>query len=135
MSQETFIVTIPISASPAANQFALRAPADGEGGGITIVNAYAINQATTSGTATYTLALHKWSAAATAVLSGTIAAAIGGTADHWTDDAPKEFTLNSAHQFLDAGEWAVINYAAVAGGAPTAGGAVVVQYQMGRGAA
>ena len=127
---DTFTVTIPISASPAANQYAVRAPADGVGGGITIKKAYAVNQATTSGTATYTLALHKWSNAATAALSGTIAAALGGTADHWTDDVPKEFTISDG--WLDAGEWCLINYAAVAGGAPTAGGAVVIQYQMGR---
>lgn len=131
MVGEIFTVTIPISASPAANQYALRAPDDGVGGGISIVNAYAVNQATTSGTASYTLALHKWTVAAgTAALSGTIAAALGGTADHWTDDVPKAFTI--ANPFLDAGEWCLVNYAAVAGGAPTAGGAVVIQYTMGR---
>jgi hypothetical protein len=133
MSGEIFTVTIPISATPPANQYALRAPADANGGGIRIVSASAVNQATTSGTASYTLALHKWSVAGgTASLAGTIAAAIGGASDHWTDDVLKDFTIDSTHGFIDAGEAVIVNYAAVAGGAPTAGGAVVIQYQMGK---
>jgi hypothetical protein len=129
---DTFTVTIPLTATPPANQYILRAPSDSYGGGLTVVAAYGINQATTSGTATFTVALHKYSAAGTAALGGTVAAALGGTADHWTDDVPKSFTIDSTHRWIDAGEWVVLNYAAVAGGAPTAGAAVVIHYHMGR---
>lgn len=125
-------VTIPISASPPANQYALRAPTDGIGGAIRIAAAYAVNQATTSGTATYTLALHRWSTSGgTATLAGTIATTLGGTADHWADDVIKTFSLDSTHRVLDAGDVCIVNYAAVAGGAPTAGGAVVIHYEVG----
>lgn len=101
------------------------------GGAVTLVEAYAVNHATTSGTATYTLALHKRSTAGT-VISGTIAS-LGGTADHWTDTLPKSFTLDSDYTTIDDSESISVVWAAVDGGSPTRG-KVVLHFMQGKAA-
>ena len=101
------------------------------GGAVTLVEAYAVNHATTSGTATYTLALHKRSTAGT-VISGTISS-LGGTADHWTDTLPKSFTLDSDYTTIDDSESISVVWAAVDGGSPTRG-KVVLHFMQGKAA-
>lgn len=100
------------------------------GGAITILEAYAVNHATTSGTATFTLALHKRSAAGTTI-AGTIAAALGGTADHWADLEPKAFTLDSTYTTIDDLECVSVAQVAVDGGSPTRA-KVVIHYAQGK---
>ncbi len=105
------------------------------GGAITVLEAYAVNHATTSGTATYSVALHKRNAAGT-VISGTIAAAMGGTAasgynSHWTDLVPKTFTLDSTYSTIEAGECISVAVTAIDGGSPTRG-KVVIHYAQGK---
>jgi len=110
--------------------FVLKAPSDSIGGGVRLLAAYAVNNAATAAGTTFTLALHKYSSAGTPAVNGTIAAAVGGTADYWADSVPKSFTLDSDYTFLDAGEWLVADYQEVATGSPTAG-SLVVQYALG----
>lgn len=132
MSMDTNIETIRLG-DPAGDDalLVMRAPTDSLGGGITIIDAYAVNHATTSGTVSFTLGLHKYSSAGTPAVNGTIASAIGGTASHWADSVPKQFTLDSDYVFLDAGEWLAIDYAETNAGNPT-NGYVVIQYLNGR---
>lgn len=111
--------------------FALKAPTDANGGGLRILAAYAINGAATSGGTTFTYALHKFSSAGTPAVNGTIAAAIGGTADYWAAGVPKTFTLDSSYTFLDAGEWLVVDYQEESAGNPTLS-SVVVHYAVGK---
>lgn len=101
------------------------------GGAVTLVEAYAVNHATTSGTATFTVALHKRSTAGT-VVQGTIAS-LGGTADHWTDTLPKTFSLNSSYITVDDGECVSLAYAQVDGGSHTRG-KVIIHYVGGKAA-
>jgi len=101
------------------------------GGAVTLVEAYAVNHATTSGTATYTLALHKRTTAGT-VIAGTIAS-LGGTADHWTDTLPKSFSLDSDYTTIDDAESVSVVWAAVDGGSPTRG-KVVLHFMQGKSA-
>lgn len=98
------------------------------GGAVTLVDAYAINHATTSGTATFTLELHKRSTAGT-VIQGTIGS-LGGTADHWTDTLPKRFPVSDTYDVIDDGECVSVEWAAVDGGSPTRG-VVVLHYVQG----
>jgi len=112
--------------------YCLHAPAAAVGGAVTIVGAYAVSDATLAAGTTnyYSLALHKYSSAATPVLSGTIAAAIGGTAG-WTQGVPKTFTLSSTYAKLSAGEWCAVEYTEAGTGNPT-NGFVVVEYVVGK---
>jgi hypothetical protein len=57
--------------------------------------------------------------------------AVGGTAEGWTANVVKTFTLNEAYTFLDAGEWLVGQYNEVNAGNPV-GASIVVHYKMGR---
>lgn len=102
------------------------------GGAITLLEAYAVNHATTSGTASFTLALHKRSTAGS-VVQGTIATAIGGTASHWTDLSPKTFTLNSSYVTIDDGECVSVAQVSVDEGTPTRA-KVVIHYAQGKAA-
>ena len=106
-----------------------------QGGAVTLIEAYAINHATTSGTATYSVALHKRTSNG-GTIQGTIALAMGGTAasgynSHWTDLTPKTFSLNSAYQTIDDGECVSIVWAAIDGGSPTRA-KVVLHYMQGK---
>lgn len=110
----------------------LRAPADGLGGGITILEAYAVNAAATGAGTGFSLQLENWGTAGTAIKSGaagTVAAAIGGTADPWAADTPKDFSLSNA--FVDAGEYLVLRKAETNSSDPTRG-VVVIHYALGR---
>lgn len=109
----------------------LRAPSDSAGGGITIVEAYAVNHATPGAGTSFTLELQRFSSAGTPVVNGTIAPAIGGTAASWTDGVPKQFDIDGDYASLDAGEWLVIDYAEQGTGNPT-NGYVTVHYLLGR---
>ena len=111
--------------------FLMKAPADAYGGGITLLEAYAVNKATKSGGTTFTYALHKYSNAGTPAVNGTIAAAIGGTTDYWADGVPKAFTLDASYVFLDAGEWLVLDYQEISTGSPTLS-SIHVTYAMGK---
>ncbi len=109
----------------------LRAPSDSAGGGITIVEAYAVNHAATSAGTSFSLGLQRFSAAGTPVVNGTIAPAVGGTASPWADGVPKKFTLDGDYTSLDAGEYLVIDYAEQTSGNPT-NCYVTVHYLLGR---
>jgi hypothetical protein len=105
------------------------------GGAITLLEAYAVNHATTSGTVSYNVALHKRTAAGT-VIAGTIATAIGGTAatgasSHWTDLVPKTFTLDSTYRTIDDGECVSVAVSAIEGGSPTRA-KVIIHYAQGK---
>ena len=106
----------------------IKAPLDGEGGGITILRAYAVNDAATNAGTSFALALHNYGTGGTAV-EGTIAGALGGTASPWAAGTPKEFTISTA--FVDAGEWVVLVKTEDNSSDPTRG-VVVVEYLMGR---
>lgn len=110
----------------------LRAPDAEDGGGLTILSAYAVNgAATTSGTA-FALALHNYGTAGTAIkagAAGTVAAPIGGTADTFAAGAPKAFTISNA--FLAAGEWLALVKTEENSSDPTRG-VVVLSYVMGK---
>ncbi len=111
--------------------YLLPAPLDGKGGGITIVGASAVNGAATGAGTSFSFALHRYSSAGTPALNGTVAAAIGGTASPWAAGVPKSFTIDSSYNFLDAGEYLVLQYNEQTNGNPT-NCAVTIQYVMGR---
>jgi len=106
----------------------LKAPSDANGGGITIVGAYATNQAATGAGTTFTYQLLTYAASGTSV-SGTITDILGGTAAAWAAETPKAFTITDA--FVDAGEWIVLDYQEVTGGNPT-NSVITLQYVMGK---
>ncbi|WWT39942.1 hypothetical protein [Microcystis phage Mae-JY09] len=132
MSMDTKIIAIPLG-DPGGDKAlkCFRAPLDSDGGGVTILSAYAVNHAATGAGTSFSLALHRYSAAGTPVVNGTVAAAIGGTASPWADGVPKSFALDDTYSFLDAGEWLAIDYAEQTAGNPT-NGYVVLQYVLGR---
>lgn len=133
MAFDVHTVTVALGDPGGDNKqlFALCAPPDALGGGLRLVNAYAVNGAATNSGTSFSLALHKYSNAGTPAVNGTIAAAIGGTASPWEAGVPKAFTLNSTYSFVDAGEWVVIQYNEQSAGNPT-NGFVVLQYLMGK---
>jgi hypothetical protein len=122
----TSSITVPV---PAAADDVIVYKHSGTGGKITLLDAYAVNHATTSGTATYTLALHKRTSAGT-VIAGTVGT-LGGTADHWTDLVPKSYTLNESYITLGEGECLSLDYASVGGGTATRG-MVTIHYVQGK---
>lgn len=107
------------------------APSDAHGGGVTILAAYGVNGAATGAGTGFSLQLENWDTGGTAIKSsgGTIAAAIGGTADVWAADTPKSFTISNA--FVDAGEWVVVRKNETNSSDPTRG-YVVIHYVLGR---
>ena len=108
-----------------------------QGGAVTLVEAYAVNHATTSGTASYAVTLRKRTAAGT-VIAGTVGAAMGGTAasgysSHWTDLVPKTFTLDNDYRTIDDGECVSVGWEAIDEGAPTRA-KVVLHFMQGKAA-
>ena len=85
----------------------LRAPTEAHGGGFTILEAWAVNEAATGSGTGFGIALHNYGTAGTAIKSsgGTIAAEIGGTALPWAQAVAQDFTLSNP--FIDAGEYVV----------------------------
>ena len=111
--------------------FLLKAPLDGVGGGLTLLDASAVNTAATGAGTSFSYQLLKYSSAGTPAVNGTISAAIGGTATPWAANVPKAFVLDSAYAFLDAGEWLVLDYQEDTSGNPT-NSAIVVHYILGK---
>lgn len=107
------------------------APSDAHGGGITILAAYGVNAAATGAGTGFALQLENWGTGGTAIKAsgGTLAAAIGGTADPWAASTPKSFTISNS--FVDAGEWVVVRKNETNSSDPTRG-VVVVHYVLGR---
>lgn len=138
MAFQPLLVTIPLHDIGGDNRqvFAVKAPTDAQGGGITLVHAEAISSTSIAnsvgvGGTTFTLALHKYSSAGTPAVNGTIAAAVGGTAQGWTANVPRVFSIDEDYAFLDAGEYLVIQYNEVNAGNPVAG-QVHLTFQVGR---
>lgn len=120
MSVDTQVIPFTLGEPGAAGTLLLlEAPTVANGGGLTVLAAKGINNATTSGTATFTGRLVKMSSAGTPLLNGTVAALIGGTADHWTVGVPKAWTPAGTAVYLNPGEWLALDYAQVAGGTLT----------------
>lgn len=131
MSGEVFNVTYPIGDPGGDNKqlFMFQAPTDAIGGGITIVGAKAVTNATLAGAGTtFTYQLLTYSNAGTPAVSGTITTVIG-SATQWTAAVPQAFTISDG--FVDAGEYVVIDYQELASGNPTLS-SVMVQYVMGK---
>lgn len=126
-------VTVPLGDPAGDNKqiFALSAPADNLGGGITILSGYVVNGAATGAGTSFSIALHKYSNAGTPAVNGTIAAAVGGTAAPFVAGAPQAFTIDENHRFVDAGEWVVLQYNEQTAGNPT-NATAVIHYAMGR---
>jgi len=120
VSVDTRTITVEV---PGAEDTVLimKAPTAANGGAVRILEASAVNHATTSSTVSYTLALHRYSSAGTPAVNGTIAAAIGGTADHWADGVPKSFTIDSTYGVIGAGEWLALVVTAQNAGTATRG--------------
>ena len=73
--------------------YLLRAPSAAMGGGITILSGEVVQGGTVTnslgvGGTTFTVALHKYTNAATPALYGTVAASVGGTALGWGAGVP-----------------------------------------------
>jgi len=85
-----------------------KAPDADEGGNVQVLSAWAVMAAATGAGTSFSLALHNYGTAGTAV-EGTVAAAMGGTADaaQWAADTPREFTISDGD--LNAGEWLVLD--------------------------
>ncbi len=118
--------------------FVMRAPTAAHGGAVTILAAEAVQAGTAAlshgvGGTTFTLALTKYTNAATPAVYGTVAASIGGTAQGWGAGRVQEFTISTsgtANQ-LSAGEFLVAQYNEVNAGNPV-NLALIVRYTMGR---
>lgn len=88
-----------------------KAPTNALGGGVRLQSAEFTPGAATHAGTSFSLALHKYSAAGTPAVNGTIAAAIGGTAATiWADGVPQAFVLDTDYSFIDAGEYIVLDY-------------------------
>jgi hypothetical protein len=131
--QENFINTVVLN-SQATNDMIpiVRAPLDAIGGGITLnsidVLQFPIAEDQTSSTA-LTLLFLIYSALGTPALSGTVGAALGGTAAPLLKGVPQSVTITSA--FLDAGQWLMAKYTETGTTNPT-NCAIVVNYSMGK---
>ncbi len=133
MSFDVHTVTVALGDPGGDNKqlYVLKAPPDAAGGGITVVGASIVNGAATGAGTSFSFALHRYSSAGTPALNGTVAAALGGTASPWASGVPKAATIDSSYNFLDAGEWLVLQYNEQTNGNPTNGFATI-QYVMGR---
>ena len=132
MANEINTVTIPVDTT--ADDVIVFKNSD-QGGAVTLIEAYAVNHATTSGTVSYNLALHKRTTAGT-VIAGTIATATGGTAasgvtSHWTDLVPKTFALDSTYAVIDDGECVSVAMTSIEAGVPTRG-KLVLHFMQGK---
>lgn len=105
-----------------------KAPSDAQGGGLTILEVWVVNGAATGAGTGFSIQVENWGTAGTAV-GGTIAAAIGGTADPFAANTPKEGTITTA--FVDADEWVVLRKAETNSSDPTRC-TVTVNYVMGK---
>ena len=131
--QDVITLSIPLAAAAGDDTsiYALKAPSAALGGGLRILDAYAVDDAATTSGTSWAVALHKYSSAGTPAVNGTIAAAVGGTADPFAAGVPKQFTISDTYGFLDAGEWLVIEKTEDNSSDPTVG-VVVVHYVRGK---
>jgi hypothetical protein len=89
--------------------FAAQAPTAVNGGGVTVLAGYACSSIAMAAGSSPLVRLLKYSSAATPVVNGTIAVAVGGSASAWTANVPKTFTISSA--FVNAGEYIAVELA------------------------
>lgn len=106
--------------------FAMKAPSAANGGGFTILEAYAVDDTATGAGTSWGISLHKYSALGTPAVNGTIAAEIGGTVSPWVKGVPKTFTIAAAYAFVDAGEWVAIEKDEENSSDPMAGQVVII---------
>ena len=118
--------------------YLLRAPSAAMGGGITILSGEVVQGGTVTnslgvGGTTFTVALHKYTNAATPALYGTVAASVGGTAQGWGAGVPNAFTIvtSGSSNYLSAGEYLVLQYNEINAGNPT-NASVMLRYILGR---
>lgn len=141
MSQETITHTHPLQDTANGWQGSdvtghiLQAPSNANGGGIRLVSASVVNGAAHGAGTAAALQLENWGTAGTAIKTtgGTIAVAIGGTADPLAANTPKSFTFNATsadESFLDAGEWLVLRKTET-NSADFTRGILSIQYKMG----
>lgn len=76
-------------------------------GGMTIVDAWAVNGAAADAGTSSVLYLVNYGTSGT-VVGSTIATLPSGTAAPWAADTPKQFAITAAQAFLDSGEWLVL---------------------------
>lgn len=118
MAFDTQVTTVTIGdlGSDNLQKRLLKAPSAGNGGGITImavdvVSATTLAKSAGVGGTTPTLILHRYSAAGTPAVNGTVSSnTVGGTAVGWTAGVPQAFTLNNAYCYLSPGESLVAQY-------------------------
>ena len=134
MSMDFFTVSACL-ADPGGDNFQLflfKAPASANGGGVRLVSAYASAPTSQAAATSFSLALHKYSSAGTPAVNGTIAPAIGGTAaTYWTAGVPQAFVISTSYNFLDAGEWLVVDYQEDGTVTPTGGAYITCVFQPG----
>jgi hypothetical protein len=131
MSQETFIVSVPLYATDwdgdNKKMHLFRAPSAGDGGPIKIKRAAVVVQNSTGAGTSFGLALHLYDTIGT-TLAGTIAGEIGHTSSPWVAGTPKEFTI--ADGDVAAGQWVVLQKEETNSSDPLRG-IVTIEYQMG----
>jgi len=106
-----------------------KAPEAADGGGIYILRAYYIDQAAHGAGTAFILRLVNYGTAGT-LSEGTIGT-VGGTADPVAAGVPEAFTLTAAQQYVDAGEWVVLEKDETNSSDPTRG-CVVIEYLIGQ---
>lgn len=129
----TKIMTVSLSeaADDDVSLYVLKAPSARLGGGIRILDAYAVDEVATGAGTSWTVALHRYTAVGTPAVDGTIAVAIGGTATPWAKGVPKQFTIDDTYAFLDAGKWLVIEKKDDGASSDPTNAYVIIHYQLG----
>ncbi len=128
MAQDFFSVSYLLP-DPGADDLQIKvfkAPSDVNGGGVTLLDADIVCSSTAThslgvGGTTFTVALHRFSTAY--AVNGTITDALGGTDVGWGAEVPQQFTVDSSYNFIDAGEYVVLDYQEINAGNPPAPGA------------
>ena len=140
-SWDTKILSYALGDPGADNKqlYLLRAPSAAMGGGITILSGEVVQGGTVTnslgvGGTTFTIALHKYTNAATPAVYGTVAASVGGTAQGWGAGVPNAFTISTSgsSNYLSPGEYLVLQYNEINAGNPT-NASVMIRYILGRG--
>lgn len=134
MNGEIHVANVSLSGTTAdgALFWMFKAPSAANGGGVRIVGAWAQNGATHGAGTAMALTLLKYSSAGTPALNGTIGAKLAGTADPFTINIPKSFTLDSSYTYVSAGEYVVVKYNEEGAATDPLGATVEIQYQMGK---
>ena len=115
--------------------FPLRAPTAVNGGGLSILSAFACSNLAMAAGSSPLVRLLRYSSSGTPAVEGTIAAAVGGSGAAWAANVPQTFTISDA--FVDAGEYVAVELAGTADGSGFRGGTannqlyVNIQYAMG----